>query len=453
MSKKLMSVILVAVLVLSMGTVAMASVSAEELPAKADGYNRYYFYMPESWYNDYASTAGIYWWEGSDLPGAWPGVEAKATGFDGIYYYDVCQDVTTIIWNNFIDGGMDDTAPIYTAAYQTNNVGAEYYEAGDDANEPECPFYPNGTDSFDEMIYVIDNAKTDVSEYSGKSTFGGAWFYYYGNGEYGTTPEKGAVYYNERTYTNEPTPVGDDEPTTTPSEPADDELKAGFALIENPSSQEGISEVKVGDTVTYVLNVATPENKYVEDFQGFVTYNAEYLEVLSAKSTAAAGAVINTKEAGTVYFNATEVNTGMNLFERPVISIEFKVLDAAEGQTIALPEWTMEEMTEFNGDSYFTDSEQVNDDVNAFISMLVPTYEEEPKPTDPKPTGSPTPDPVPTKPTADTEDKTDATSGKDDNKTDADTVPTGTTTAIFVVLAVLALAGAAVVVLRKKVNA
>ena len=111
MSKKLMSVILVAVLVLSMGTVAMASVSADELPAKADGYNRYYFYMPENWLNEHATTAGIYWWEGTDACSSWPGYVANPTDVEGLYYYDVNQDVTTIIWNNAIDGGTDPEAP------------------------------------------------------------------------------------------------------------------------------------------------------------------------------------------------------------------------------------------------------------------------------------------------------------------------------------------------------
>ena len=252
------------------------------------------------------------------------------------------------------------------------------------------------------------------------------------------------------TPTEPTTTVAPTEPEVTPSAPADDEIKAGFALLENSNSLEGISEVKVGDTFEYALYVATPGFQNVEDFQGFVTYNSEYLEVVSAMSYATTGAVINTKEAGTVYFNATEVNTGMNLFNRSVITIEFKVLDAAEGVTIAEPAWTIEEMTEFNGGSIFTDSELVNDEAHAYIEMYVPTYEDEPQPTDPKPTGSPTPDPV-TKPTAG---KTDATSATDADKNDGnDTVATGATTAIFVALAVLALAGVAVVVLRKKANA
>ena len=65
MSKKIISVLLALVMVLAMGTVALVSVSADlaTLPEVAEGCNRYFFYMPPQWYNDYAETAGIYWWE------------------------------------------------------------------------------------------------------------------------------------------------------------------------------------------------------------------------------------------------------------------------------------------------------------------------------------------------------------------------------------------------------
>jgi hypothetical protein len=52
------------------------------------------------------------------------------------------------------------------------------------------------------MIYVCDPDATTTSPYSGKTSYKGSWFYYYGNGEYGTKPTKaeaeaiGAVYSN-----------------------------------------------------------------------------------------------------------------------------------------------------------------------------------------------------------------------------------------------------------------
>ena len=431
MSKKLMSVILVAVLVLSMGTMAMASVSAaDELPAKPDGYNRYYFYMPESWYNEYATTAGIYWWEGTDACSTWPGYVAKETGVEGVYYYDVCSDVTTIIWNNAIDGGTDTEAAIYTAAYQTKNIGSEYYDAGESAN------YPDGTPNFDEMIYVVDDNKTEVNDFSGKSTFAGEWFYYYGNGEYGFTPEKGDVYFNERSYKDAPKPVTGDAPATEPvaTEPA---VKGANITVADETKT-----ALVGDVITYTATLKTP--KAIEDVQGFVTYDASALKLISC-DTANLGdaAIVNTEEAGAVYFNASVIKGLDFTAELPVVTIEFEVLEAKDS-AITL---TYEEMTEKDGDSYYTESQKVNDAVVSTETLDVPV----PPTTAPVTTAPATEAPATTVAGTDA-DKTDATSATDAPAGDKDVPTTGATVAIFAVLAVVAMAGAAVVVLRKKVN-
>ncbi len=425
MSKKLMSVILVAVLVLSMGTVAMASVSADELPAKPDGYNRYYFYMPESWYNEYATTAGIYWWEGTDACSTWPGYVANPTDVEGVYYYDVCQDVTTIIWNNAIDGGTDTEADIYTLAVQTKNIGSEYYDAGESVN------YPDGTPNFDEMIYVIDENKTEVNEFNGKMVYAGEWFYYYGNGEYGFTPEKSDVYFNARSYKDAPTPAvpgGDVEEPTTP------DVEYGIVSVGGIAN-----EVYVGDELTYTVNLKTP-NK-IEDVQAFITYDADMLKVVEATTPNMLGAIINTGEAGTIYFNATEVNNGMDFTaDAALIQVKFEVLTKAEGAI----DITIEEMTERNGGSYFTDSEQVNADVVVTETLDVPEHI---VPTDPKPTETTPVDPTKA-PETNVTGGTDAPADKP-----ADVPTTGANVAIFAALAVVAMAAAAVVVLRKKANA
>ena len=424
MSKKLMSVILVAVLVLSMGTVAMASVSADELPAKPDGYNRYYFYMPESWYNEYATTAGIYWWEGTDACSTWPGYVANPTGVEGVYYYDVCQDVTTIIWNNAIDGGTDTEADIYTLAVQTKNIGSEYYDAGESVN------YPDGTPNFDEMIYVIDENKTEVNEFNGKMVYAGEWFYYYGNGEYGFTAEKSDVYFNQRSYKDAPVPATPADPT--PSEPAD--VDYGVVAVGGIAS-----EVYVGDELTYTVNLKTP-NK-IEDVQAYITYDADMLKVVEATTPNMLGAIINTGEAGTIYFNATEVNNGMDFTaDAALIEVKFEVLTKSESAI----EITIEEMTERNGGSYFTDSEQVNADVVVTETLTAPERPTEPVVTDPVVT-------EPVKPTAAPE--TNVTGGTDAPAVKPDVPTTGANVAIFAALAVVAMAAAAVVVLRKKANA
>ena len=415
MSKKLMSVILVAVLVLSMGTMAMASVSADELPAKADGYNRYYFYMPESWLNEHATTAGIYWWEGTDACSSWPGYVANPTDVEGVYYYDVNQDVTTIIWNNAIDGGTDPEAPIYTAAYQTKNIGSEYYDAGESDN------YPDGTPNFDEMIYVVDESKTDVNEFSGKSTFAGEWFYYYGNGEYGFTPEKGDTYFNQRSYMEAPTPVTDGN---------DD-------VVED----ETISYV--GETVTYVATLTTP--KAIENIQATTTYSADTLKLIDATAAERfpnmTGVVANAAD-GAIYFNASEISAGFDFVGgKTLIALTFEVI--ADGDMVV--ETVIEEMVEFFGPDYVTGGEIVADGVALENELVLPEIE---KPTDPKPSETaPVEDPTKA-PVADPT----GTTGADTNEK-PDVPPTGANVAIFAVLAVVAMAGAAVVVLRKKANA
>ncbi|MBR3987684.1 MAG: hypothetical protein IKK10_00070 [Clostridia bacterium] len=160
------------------------------------GTKRYYFYYPEIWEavgNE--KNAGIYWWSGTDTPKSWPGHQAKKADVEGVFYYDVPKDVTAIIWNNFIDGGMDPNAEVYVLAEQTKNICSEYYEAGDSDT------YPDGLESFDGMIFVAD--LTNETQMSVKNPYAGEWYYYYGNGEYGITPEKGDKVYTD-SYLEEP---------------------------------------------------------------------------------------------------------------------------------------------------------------------------------------------------------------------------------------------------------
>lgn len=161
-------------------------------PAPVIETNRYYFYMPEDWDNILSTGAGIYWWEGTNnCRDYWPGYRAHETAIDGLYYYDVPKDVTTIIWNNLVKS--DITLPYYSLfslAKQTFNIGTEYYEAGDSL------LYPEGIESFDNMVFVMDYDNPYV-ELEGTG-YDGEWYYYYGGGEYGTTPEKGEVFYNTR---------------------------------------------------------------------------------------------------------------------------------------------------------------------------------------------------------------------------------------------------------------
>lgn len=182
--------------------------------------NRYYFFMPNDWENKLSDDAGIYWWEGTnDCINNWPGYKAKKTDVDGLFYYDVPKDVTSIIWNNYINGGTDPDAEVYKLAKQSANIGTEYYEP----NESEL--YPEGLESFDNMVFVLDYNTIDYNTFVYPYPINGEWYYYYGNGEYGTTPEKGDVVYTQRYFGTAP----EDLPAPTkPFEPVVDEITVYF---------------------------------------------------------------------------------------------------------------------------------------------------------------------------------------------------------------------------------
>lgn len=166
--------------------------------------NRYYFYMPAEWYNEYTDSAGIYWWEGTGACSSYPGYKANKTDVDGLYYYDVPKDVSCVIWNNLIVGGTDYQAPEYSLAKQTGNIGTEYYDINESIN------YPLGTTSFDNMVYVIDYSTYNEWDWTMPYP-DGEWYYYYGNGEYGFTPEKGDEFFSDRAFYP--------EESTTPTNP------------------------------------------------------------------------------------------------------------------------------------------------------------------------------------------------------------------------------------------
>lgn len=173
---------------------------------------KYYFYMPEDWkneYNDYydaskgldSCAAGVYWWNGFGCPGDyagyskdWPGyaVTEKDSTCNNVFvaeipsYNDSTDAVPIIVWNNTVDGGENRDLPIYEKAVQTGDIQVSGYAPGTD----NYGFYPDGLESMEDMIFVCNPADTEESPASGKLGYKGEWFYYYGNGEYGTAPTK-----------------------------------------------------------------------------------------------------------------------------------------------------------------------------------------------------------------------------------------------------------------------
>ncbi len=231
--KRVTSALLSALLAFSMTAVATESTSAivDENGCYAPGENvtcgthRYYFAMPDEWYNEYTDTAGVYWWSGIDACGAvdgtggtvtWPGYKARKSSVNNVYYIDCPKNVPTIVWNNYLDGGKDKEAPKYLEAKQAADTHTEYYSHGD-SDLYDYDWFAEMEDSFngdkaalgdfadnffieeeygfgfsfnfDNMIYVVDPSKTSET-FDGRKTYVGDWYFYYGNGEYGTYPTK-----------------------------------------------------------------------------------------------------------------------------------------------------------------------------------------------------------------------------------------------------------------------
>ena len=166
-------------------------------PAPKLSTNRYYFYAPNDWENKFSKDVGIYWWEGTNnCEFIYPGYKAKKTDTQGIFYYDVPTDVVKIKWNNYIVNDNESSIKMKKSTRSTAQIKTDKYALG------ESELYPEGIESFDNMIYVIDYNKN-------KSNLRGEWYYYYGNGEYGPTTEKGDVVYTQRYFGPTPIAQGD----------------------------------------------------------------------------------------------------------------------------------------------------------------------------------------------------------------------------------------------------
>ncbi len=273
LSRRVLSLFISASFVFSTSALSVNSVFAAVdengcyVPDSSVETNRYYFAMPDDWYNENTDTAGIYWWSGGDACGTeegnvnWPGYKAQKSNFDNVYYVDCPKDVPIIIWNNYIDGGTDPEASIYKDAKQIVDSNVEFMCAFDLDGEvytdkwlAEMEESYNGdkkalggyADNFfydeeyglgfsfelDNMIYVIDPERTGES-FNGKLTYEGNWYFYFGNGDYGTYPTKEAsesagTLKNVADIDSIPTgPEITDDPTT-PVNPGGGEYKINF---------------------------------------------------------------------------------------------------------------------------------------------------------------------------------------------------------------------------------
>lgn len=304
MKKKLLSLILAGSVVASMAAIATTSASAA---LNADGTysidktafertKKLYFNMPESWKNSISDTAGCYWWAGADACGAvdggggdlaWPGYKAtydnslEDAGLTSLYYVEVSDDedtrVPTVVWNNYIDGGMDETTEQYKLATQCMDSACEYLSEGDlELYDNQDGFWEAMADSYagdkaalgdfadnffddgyslyyDNMIWIVDTNNVTENPVSGKVTYGGNWYFYYGDGSYGTWPT-----------------------------PEDAKEKGVFVNMLSADFTVGTAEGKAGDTVE--IPVTIDKNKDIETINFGFDFDATKLELVSYKA-------------------------------------------------------------------------------------------------------------------------------------------------------------------------
>lgn len=359
MSKKLISLLLAVMLTVSMVAVAAVSVAAQTnednqyVPGPSVDTQRVYFMMPTDWNNDCSTGAGVYWWENTDSCPSWYGYNAYEGDSENVYYVDIPRDVITIIWNNGYDGGDDIEDPDYAKAIQTVNISVEGYDEGD------TDLYPDGTDFdslCDGMIYVINPDWVSINGFSGKQTYGGSWFYYYGDGKYGyyeteaEAASKGVLFTSDTNTTADRSgetdvtlpettaPVADTtsvvENTTvevateeaTSVEPTTNDIVIdgnAYLTVNATSNLFGTSVAQYNEeTGEVVVTYYFTSDKNVENIQYVLNYDSDIFEkpngydevndTYTNYSSQLFGddGVINLEKEGYVKFNTSNVNTG-----------------------------------------------------------------------------------------------------------------------------------------------
>ena len=243
--KKIISILLAVMLVVSVATVSFGAVDynpsgsytvtkdtptcEEAIMACNDGelgdVQYIYFQLPAvvpgneantTWTNKYNSTdlgldycqVCVYWWSGiAGEAGSWPSgagctwVGYKAELVDAanrIYKATVPADGDTplIIWDNGVNAGMDPTQEIFQYGRQLADANIEGAYEGDYKTLPEGT--PN-EDNMDGCIQIInyDPSLIQHNPLTGFDNYGSDWFIYYGDGCYGNYPTTSENYHGQ----------------------------------------------------------------------------------------------------------------------------------------------------------------------------------------------------------------------------------------------------------------
>ncbi len=153
-------------------------------------------------YNEYNLVGdkhypAIYWFAKGAVPATpewdWVGYRMEIEDYDqGIYYADVPLDdyvAPVVLFNNGVDAGSNLERGEFAA--QSNNTNVEGAYEGDITTMPEGS--PDDGETFNGCIYIINPDAVGINDLSGAPEFGDEdpwWFFYYGNGCYGSYSEE-----------------------------------------------------------------------------------------------------------------------------------------------------------------------------------------------------------------------------------------------------------------------
>ena len=270
---------------------------------------RYYFEMPESWKTFANATACCYWRDGTDScnevaklnpdfdennENGWNYSymmrKADVPNRDNIYFIDVPWGAQRIIFNNGIDigekindGNGNETYKNYGKACQTKYVPSEYYEPGENIN------YPEGTTSFENMIFVVNQYDFFDHPYSGGIEYGGEWKYLH---------QDGSIDYTKGTIFEQETPIPEK------------------ALAKNMKINTNSESIYIGDKLTLMTRL------FPTNADRRVTWKSSDTKVATVDSNG----VVTGKSIGKANITATTTD-GTNLVDTCVVTVKDKLIE------------------------------------------------------------------------------------------------------------------------------
>lgn len=435
MVKRILSMLLAVIIVASLSIVAVNAADTTKI----------YFEVPDTWGN-YSKVYCHIWEYGGDNLAPWQGKKERCTQVkDNLYEYDTAtvgglKDGVYYGVIFSVDIGFQTFDLVMSSeclgctAYTTDEI----YTSPQDSAKTILPAFWRGVDPelYGPVLTITSNGniqgtcivpdKTKVSVLTDFIDNGLESACHYRNEQpddiinrLGSELGMNELEIAQAVY-NAMIPISWDYPENfVPTEPSTEEKLPPQIIVDNtvvtlPADEEY-------PTFTYCAYLKTPKN--IEDIQAYVEYDKNVLQLVNYETPNLTQCVSYAKDLGFIYFNAVDIATGMDFTDEDVVLIkaEFRVISGGNAR-IGI---TIEEMTEFCGETYFRDSTQLNKDV--VIKECVASSTETSEPSE------------------------DATGFTDKESEPADIVETGSNNLWVVMLCLIA--GAFMVTsIRKKVN-